>query len=73
MAEIKQWHASPRRGASVTSDSGTGEVRVPLSLFRLDRHQGDLELVLARPQAEALQSSLALLTTGHPVSVAAAR
>ncbi|QDL70990.1 hypothetical protein DNK48_17995 [Streptomyces malaysiensis subsp. malaysiensis] len=73
MASVTQWHASPRRGASMTTDSGTGEVRVPLSLFHLDQYQGDVDLVLSRTEAEELQGFLSLLTAGRPVSVAAAR
>ncbi|MBP8537868.1 hypothetical protein [Streptomyces sp. MK37H] len=58
----------------MTSDSGTGEVRVPLSLFHLDQYEGDVELVLSRAEAEELrQGFLSFLTVGRPVSVAAAR
>ncbi|MFI8988678.1 hypothetical protein ACIG63_27320 [Streptomyces antimycoticus] len=73
MASVTQWHASPRREASMISDSGTGEVRVPLSLFHLDQHQGDVDLVLSRAEAAELQELLSVLTAGRPVSVAAAR
>ncbi len=73
MASVTQWHASPRRGASMITDSGTGEVRVPLSLFHLDQHQGDVDLVLSRAEAAELQELLSVLTAGRPISVAAAR
>ncbi|WP_262702067.1 MULTISPECIES: hypothetical protein [Streptomyces] len=55
------------------TDSGTGEVRVPLSLFHLDQHQGDVDLVLSRAEAAELQELLSVLTAGRPISVAAAR
>ncbi|MYU11571.1 hypothetical protein GTZ78_12865 [Streptomyces sp. SID8361] len=57
----------------MTTDSGTGEVRVLLSLFHLDQYQGDVDLVLSRTEAEELQGFLSLLIAGRPVSVAAAR
>ncbi|WP_432252113.1 hypothetical protein [Streptomyces sp. HNM1019] len=73
MASVAQWHASPRRGALVITDSGTGEVRVPLSLFHLDQHQGDVDLVLSHTEATELQEFLSVPTAGRAISVAAAR
>ncbi|MCB5909825.1 hypothetical protein [Streptomyces pinistramenti] len=58
MARTSRWHASPRRGESPTISSDTGEIRVPLSLFDLDAHQGDIALVLSRREAETLRDSL---------------
>ncbi|MDX2643454.1 hypothetical protein PV341_07675 [Streptomyces sp. PA03-1a] len=52
------WHASPRRAADPVSDPGTGEIRVPLSLFSVDEHQGDVDLVLSRVEGEGLLSTL---------------
>jgi hypothetical protein len=54
MKTVDQWHASPRRDAMATSDADTGEVRVPLFLYALDRHQGDVVLVLSRKEADQL-------------------
>ncbi|MFI5664965.1 hypothetical protein [Streptomyces sp. NPDC051684] len=44
-------HASVRRHESPVVDPVTGEVRVPLSLYAADNHQGDVELVLSRKDA----------------------
>lgn len=51
-------HASPRRGAELCSDSATGEIRVPLSLFCVDEPVGNVDLVLARPEGETLLEEL---------------
>ncbi|MEU2719734.1 hypothetical protein [Streptomyces smyrnaeus] len=56
--------ASPRHGAPPTSDLGTGEIRVPLALYDLDEHQGDVSLVLSRSEAELLRASLDRLLSG---------
>lgn len=70
MACVAHWHASPRRGESATSDSDTGEIRVPLSLFHVDQHQGDVELVLSRTEAEELHAALSTsLHTGRLAAV----
>ncbi|GAA2690526.1 hypothetical protein GCM10009864_75830 [Streptomyces lunalinharesii] len=58
MAAVSGWHASPRRGAPTSSTSDTGEVRVPLALYRVDQHQGDVDLVLSRSEAEELRDAL---------------
>jgi len=58
MPDISGWHASPRRGAPTSSTHTTGEVRIPLSLYQLDQHQGDTSLVLSRAEAEALVAEL---------------
>ncbi|NUK22083.1 hypothetical protein [Streptomyces lunaelactis] len=52
------WHASPRPNAATTGDVDTGEIRVPLELFSVDRSQGDVDLVLSRTEAEALSARL---------------
>jgi hypothetical protein len=52
------WHASPRRDAAPYSDGATGEVRIPLSLFCVDEHIRDVDLVLARVEGETLLAQL---------------
>ncbi|GGT53334.1 hypothetical protein [Streptomyces purpureus] len=59
----RPWHASLRPDAPSTGDSETGEVRVPLELWTVDRSQGHCDLVLSRAEAKALQACLTLLTT----------
>ncbi|TLQ46782.1 hypothetical protein [Streptomyces marianii] len=51
-------HASPRLGAAPTGDDSTGEIRVPLQLFALDRPVGAVDLVLSRVEAEHLHAAL---------------
>ncbi|WP_327660894.1 MULTISPECIES: hypothetical protein [unclassified Streptomyces] len=51
-------HASLRRGAAPHTDATTGEVRLPLSLFRIDEYQGDIDLVLSRTEGERLLNDL---------------
>ncbi|MEW1867060.1 hypothetical protein AB0420_02480 [Streptomyces caelestis] len=36
----------------------TGEIRVPLALYDLDDHRGDVPLVMSRAEAEALFARL---------------
>ncbi|MFE9624310.1 hypothetical protein [Streptomyces sp. NPDC006527] len=52
-------------------DSSTGEIRVPLALYSLDVHQGDLDLVMSRSEAEALFAHLraALVPVPAPTGV----
>ncbi|MEV5091540.1 hypothetical protein AB0N18_27175 [Streptomyces griseoincarnatus] len=50
-------HASPRRGAELCSDSATGEIRVPLSLFCVDEPVGTVDLV-SRREGETLLEEL---------------
>ncbi|MFD8914093.1 hypothetical protein [Streptomyces sp. NPDC059575] len=52
-------HASLDRGNAPTFNADTGEVRVPLSLYRLDEHDGDVPLVLSRAEAVRLRDALA--------------
>lgn len=63
MSASAHTHASPRRDAAPYSDSATGEVRVPLSLYRVDEQLDDVDLVLSRQEGERLveriQSALA--------------
>jgi hypothetical protein len=69
-------HASPRRDELLTTDLGTGEIRVPLSLYNIDEHQGDIDLVLSRTEGETLTASLhAALTetAGSPLHAEAIR
>jgi hypothetical protein len=61
VANVSQWHASPCRGARPSSEDGTGEIRIPLSLFHIDERQGDMPLVLSRAEAEHLHASLSRL------------
>ncbi|MFE0270797.1 hypothetical protein ACFWZY_01455 [Streptomyces sp. NPDC058992] len=51
-------HASLCPGTPVTCDRDTGEVRVPLQLFALDRPVGTIELVLPRLEAEQLHAGM---------------
>lgn len=51
---VDQWHASPSRQADATADSATGEVRLPVALFRFDSLQGTVDLVLTRPEVAEL-------------------
>lgn len=70
MASVDQWHASPCRTAHATGDSDTGEIRVPLSLFHVDQHQGNVELVLSRGQAEQLHAALSCMLDGRAATLA---
>ncbi|MGW6287348.1 hypothetical protein [Streptomyces sp. NPDC055107] len=63
------WHASPRRAALPTGDPTTGEVRVPVALYDLDRLQAEVPLVLSRSEAEFLRDSLDMLLAGTLVPV----
>lgn len=54
-------HASPRPSTSVSSDSTTGEVRVPIDLYCLDQPQGPVDLVLSAREAEELHGQLSKL------------
>ncbi|MDQ0949347.1 hypothetical protein QFZ24_003270 [Streptomyces phaeochromogenes] len=58
MSDTVRWHASPRRNVPPTTDLGTGEIRVPLALFAIDEHRGDIDLVLSRTEGESLAASL---------------
>ncbi|HLL32953.1 MAG TPA: hypothetical protein VK545_03460 [Streptomyces sp.] len=58
MASPANWHASPRRDGAPYSDRSTGEVRVPLSLFHIDKHMADVDLVLSRVEGEGLLEAL---------------
>jgi hypothetical protein len=61
VTDVSQWHASPKRGAPVTREPDTGEMRVPISLFTLDAHEGDVQLVLSWVEAEHLHATLGRL------------
>ncbi|MFJ7416804.1 hypothetical protein ACIQWZ_39340 [Streptomyces sp. NPDC098077] len=63
------WHASPQRAALPTGDPTTGEVRVPVALYDLDRLQAEVPLVLSRSEAELLRDSLDMLLAGMLVPV----
>lgn len=52
------WHASPERLALPTTDRVTGEVRIPISLFSVDRLQARIPLVLSRREDERLLGQL---------------
>jgi hypothetical protein len=66
-------HASPRPGGSPTSDLGTGEIRVPLALYDLDAHRGDVPLVLSRSEAALLHASLDRLLSRGRLAAGGAR
>ncbi|GAA2639757.1 hypothetical protein GCM10009863_66050 [Streptomyces axinellae] len=72
MEAVCGWHASPRKEAEATTDSVTGEIRVPLSLFKVDQRQGDAPLVLSRREAEALHARLGYLLAPRLMAAEAA-
>ncbi|WP_158678680.1 hypothetical protein [Streptomyces sulphureus] len=55
---VHGWHASPQKRAPATCDRVTGEIRVPLSMFKRDDHLGDVPLVLSRVEGELLHAAL---------------
>ncbi len=58
MCSRARLHASLRRDESPTRDAMTGEIRVPVALYDLDEHRGDVPLVMSRAEAEALYAHL---------------
>jgi hypothetical protein len=52
-------HASTRRDESLSSEDVTGEVRVPLALYDMDRNCGHVDLVLSRADGTKLFTQLA--------------
>ncbi|QLE73159.1 hypothetical protein FGW37_17600 [Streptomyces rectiverticillatus] len=64
MHDLDQCHASLRKGATATRDGHTGEIRVPLALFFLDRQQGPLELVLSSVEAAEFHVLIGKLLAG---------
>lgn len=70
MSDVRGWHASPRRGVPATRHDNTGEIRIPLALFHLDQHEGDVELVLSKAESEQLHAELASLVNGGQSPVA---
>ncbi|KJY43684.1 hypothetical protein VR41_01955 [Streptomyces sp. NRRL B-1568] len=73
MVEVDRWHASPQRAEAATGNPATGEVRVPLALFRLDQPRGSVDLVLSRVEAAELYSALGRLLLSHPLHSCAGR
>lgn len=68
------WHASPRPNAAPAGDTNTGEIRVPLELWCVDRPQGPADLVLSRVEAERLHDHLTyLLRQDRVAQVSSAR
>ncbi|MCD9141079.1 hypothetical protein [Streptomyces albireticuli] len=61
---VDQWHASPSRQADATTDSATGEVRLPVALFQFESLQGTVDLVLTRLEAVKLYLLLARVLSG---------
>ena len=59
-SSTRRLHASLRRDEPPTRDATTGEIRVPLALYDLDEHRGDVPLVMSRAEAEALYARLRL-------------
>jgi hypothetical protein len=57
------WHASTRPHTAPTGDPTTGEIRVPLDLYCVDRPQGPADLVLSRTEAEHLYAALSYQLT----------
>ncbi|MEW2083485.1 hypothetical protein [Streptomyces sp. NPDC005283] len=64
------WHASPRPNAAPSGDTTTGEIRVPLELWSVDRSQGTADLVLSRVEAEHLYAHLSYLLRQDKVAQA---
>ncbi|WP_267245594.1 hypothetical protein [Streptomyces sp. PR69] len=64
------WHASRRPDMSPTGDADTGEIRVPLDLWCVDRPQGQADLVLTRIEAEHLYAHLSRLLNQSRLSKA---
>ncbi|MFI1677077.1 hypothetical protein [Streptomyces sp. NPDC020607] len=62
-------HASARRSEPPSVDEVTGEVRVPLALYEVDVHRGDLDLVLSRSEVELLLGRLLAKIKRGPVAV----
>jgi hypothetical protein len=52
-------HASTRRHEPLATVAATGEVRVPLALYAVDELRGNVDLVLARAEAQRLFTQLA--------------
>lgn len=51
-------HASPSAGTAPRHDPDTGEVRVPLDLWKVDTLIGATDLVLSRRETEQLHAAL---------------
>ncbi|MCH0539877.1 hypothetical protein I3F58_09935 [Streptomyces sp. MUM 203J] len=51
-------HASAATGAPTRYDPDTGEVRVPIDLWKVDTLVGSTDLVLSRAEAERLHADL---------------
>jgi hypothetical protein len=58
-------HASPHPDRPPVGDATTGEVRIPLELWAVDRPEGAADLVLSRTEAEVLHAQLAALLAGQ--------
>lgn len=69
MAGPLSWHASPCRTGAPHCDGATGEVRIPLSLFHIDEHQRDVDLVLSRVEGEELLEGLRAALTASVESI----
>jgi hypothetical protein len=66
------WHVSLRPDTPPTSDTDTGEVRVPVELWTIDRSEGHGSLVLSRAEAEQLRARLSdLIARSMPMSLPA--
>ncbi|WP_432124080.1 hypothetical protein [Streptomyces sp. C10-9-1] len=58
-------HASPQPDAEATADPSTGEVRIPIELWSLDRPQGPTSLVLSAREAAEMHERLGELLTAR--------
>ncbi|MDV6290347.1 hypothetical protein R2F25_30530 [Streptomyces sp. UP1A-1] len=73
MCSLPRLHASLRRDESPARDAATGEIRVPIALYDLDEHRGDVPLVMSRAEAEALFAHLRVaLVPAQPARTGAA-
>jgi hypothetical protein len=54
-----------------TLQDDTGQIRIPLTLFHLDHHQCDVELVPSKTESEQLSSEPTRLVNGAQPMLAA--
>lgn len=65
MATTTPSHASLHKRTGLTIDPTTGECRIPVGLYQLDRHYRDVLLVLSRRDGRRLLDAL-LAALGLP-------
>lgn len=55
-------------GETARRDAATGEVRIPLAVYAVEGRMGDVEVVLSRPEAEALHYWLTQALAGRDLA-----